>query len=203
MLASLPDRDFTSGIGEIIKYALIEKTVAAESEYAAGPRSMFQLLQQMAPELSFEHPAMGNIIAASIKMKLAVVARDPYEKRLRRILNLGHTFGHAIEKVSKYSWTHGEAVAVGLLFAMQVSRRLGKVDDAQIEVVRTLLSQCKLPVTLSADLDRNALFDAMAYDKKRAGQSIRFVLPLKELGSADVDSEISLDELRHCVEDFQ
>ncbi len=203
LLASLPDRDFTSGIGEIIKYALIEKTVAAESEYAAGPRSMFQLLQQMAPELSFEHPAMGNIIAASIKMKLAVVARDPYEKRLRRILNLGHTFGHAIEKVSKYSWTHGEAVAVGLLFAMQVSRRLGKVDDAQIEVVRTLLSQCKLPVALSADLDRSALFDAIAYDKKRAGQSIRFVLPLKELGAADVDSEISLDELRRCVEDFQ
>lgn len=203
LLASLPDRDFTSGIGEIIKYALIEKTVADESEYSAGPRSLFELLEQMAAELSFEHPAMGNIIAASIKMKLAVVASDPYEKRLRRILNLGHTFGHAIEKVSKYSWTHGEAVAVGLLFAMQVSRRFGKMGEAQIERVRALLSQCQLPVTIAPDLDRTALFDAMAYDKKRAGESIRFVLPLSEIGTADVDSEISLDQLRHCVEDFQ
>lgn len=202
-LSSLPPREFASGLGEIVKYALIEKTVSEESDYSLGPRSIFALLQQMGGELAWDHPAMGSIIAACIKMKLAVVAKDPYEMRLRRILNLGHTFAHAIEVVSKYSWTHGEAVSVGTLFALHVSQRLKKVEKETIESVRAMLTQCVLPTALPAEFERAALFDAMAYDKKRSGSSIKFVLPLNDIGTVDIDSEVLLEELRHSVEEFQ
>jgi 3-dehydroquinate synthase len=202
MLSSLPPRDFASGMGEIVKYALIEKSVANESEYAVGARSLFALLQRMGAELAFDHPAMGSIIAACVKMKLAVVSKDPYETRLRRILNLGHTFAHAIEKVSEYGVTHGEAVSMGAMFALQVSRRSGRVDGAIIEEVRGMLAHCTLPTELTKGLDRKKLVDAIAYDKKRTGESIKFVLPLKDIGTVDIDSQVSLEELRQCVEEF-
>lgn len=202
ILSSLPERDFASGMGEIVKYALIEKSVAKESEYAVGARTLFALLEQMGSELAFDHPAMGSIIAACVKMKLAVVSKDPYETRLRRILNLGHTFGHAVEKVSNYGVTHGEAVSMGTMFALRVSCGAGKVTDATVQRVRSLLAQCRLPVELTKGLERKQLFEAMAYDKKRAGDSINFVLPLNEIGMVDIDSQVSLDELRQCVEEF-
>ena len=133
-------------------------------------------------------------------MKLAVVAKDPHEQRLRRTLNLGHTLGHAIEKVSQYKVSHGEAVAIGCVFACRLAERLNKFPSADTARLIDLLKHAGLPSEIPEDLEREALFQAMAFDKKRQGQSIRFVLPAGSLGSVDFEAKVELSELKKVLE---
>jgi len=198
-LAGLPGRQFVSGLAEVIKYALIEKTVAGQSEYRQGPRPLIDLLEMCAgPALDESDPALPGIITASIKMKLAVVGADPYERGLRRALNLGHTLGHAIETVSAHSLTHGEAIAVGMAFALKLSVSRELIDGAAQARAIALMQKCGLPVELPEALDRQALLAAMAQDKKREGESIRFILPAKGLGNVDYAVDLTAEEVgRH------
>ncbi len=98
-LATLPHNQFISGLAEVIKYGFLEKTIANESEYLPGPKPLLDILQNSVGELTWENDLLAGIIIACIKMKLAVVAKDPHEAGLRRCLNLGHTLGHALESV--------------------------------------------------------------------------------------------------------
>src|SRR4029450_7510789 len=106
MLATLPQRQFNSGMAEVIKYALIEETIASSTDYLPGPRPLLEVLEQ-APDgkFTYDDPALTGIVMTSIKMKLLVAGEDPFESGLRRTLNLGHTLGHALEKVSAYQLT--------------------------------------------------------------------------------------------------
>ncbi len=197
VLATLPTRDLRSGMGEIVKYAFIEKTIADQTEYTAGPGSLLAVLEtSFASGVRVDDPAIPSIVTSCARMKLAVVAVDPREERLRRCLNLGHTLGHAIEKVSEYSTSHGEAVAIGTMFALQLACWQSRINLDQVQRARQILTAMELPTTLPPALSVDALMSAMLHDKKRADGEIKFVLPEKEAGYVDLDFSVKTEALK-------
>jgi 3-dehydroquinate synthetase len=159
-LESLPPRELASGKGELLKHGMLY------------PRLLTPFAEGCAGRIV--DPA---VIAASIRMKVDVVADDPTEQGPRKLLNLGHTFGHGVEAAGRFSrYTHGEAVAVGLAFAFRLARRMGRVGDAAVEVVEAALRRAELPTRIPASLARAAA-RLMAFDKKRVSAGLRWVLP--------------------------
>lgn len=203
VLSSLPEAQVRSGLGEIIKYAMIEQTVAANTEFRGGPRTLYAVLRDVIEKdgFSVSHPSTEGIITACVKMKMAVVGKDPLEGRLRRSLNLGHTLGHAIEKVSNFGYTHGEAVAIGCVFASQLSLSRGMLPAKPLEDLTTLLEEANLPVSIPAELSTDQLIEAMSFDKKRQAESIKYVLPDKTIGNVDIDASLTLDELKEALKE--
>ncbi|MBI1278493.1 MAG: 3-dehydroquinate synthase [Anaerolineaceae bacterium] len=156
VLATLPEREWRCGMGEIIKHGLL----ADEG--------------LLAPELWAKDRA-AELVRRAVQVKVDVVQQDPYEKGVRAHLNLGHTFAHAIERVSNYSWLHGEAVGVGLVAAARLSYALGLCNSELAEEVEDIVDKVGLPTRLGS-LDAENLFSAMGTDKKwQAGHS-RFIL---------------------------
>ena len=199
-LQSLPERELKSGMGEIIKYAYIEETVAANAEYKAGPRPLRKTIpENFANGISADNPFLPQAIALCIRMKLAVVLKDPFEARLRRSLNLGHTLGHGVEKVSQYQVSHGEAVAIGTAFAFKLAAARGLIAQPVFLEVEQTLNKLGLPYKVPAELDLNKIAESVAYDKKRAGKNIKYVLPEKEAGQVSIDQEIAVEELAEFI----
>jgi 3-dehydroquinate synthase len=165
-LDSLPPRELAAGLAEVIKYGL------------GLDASFFAWLETAMPALvARERTALARAIRRSCELKAAIVGDDEREAGARALLNLGHTFGHAIEGAAGYgTWLHGEAVAAGMVLATRLSARLGLVDDVLVARVAQLLRAANLPVDpprLSVDEWRRW----MASDKKSAGGRLRFVLP--------------------------
>jgi len=202
-LATLSDREFVSGLAEVIKYGLIETTVANNTEYLAGPRPMLVLLEEcLAEHFDHDHVALPGIIMNCIKMKLSVVAKDPLEKDLRRCLNLGHTLGHALETATNFEVSHGEAVSIGLVFALDVSVRKSKIAASQLARLKLLIQKAGLPTRVPVSLLPKELSDIMLQDKKRDGKSIRLVLPEGALGLVDYQSTMDISEIVDLVSAF-
>jgi len=200
MLATLPPRQFASGMAEIIKYALIEDTVAAASDYLPGPRPLFDVLEQVLDKnFTYDDPTLTGIVMSCIKMKLLVVGQDPFEAGLRRTLNLGHTLGHALEKVSRYQMTHGEAISIGMIFALNLSVRKGLIAREALDRVRALLARAGLPQEIPAGLDTAGLVEAIGHDKKRQGDTIKFILPKARLGVVDFAVDLPVKELSELL----
>ncbi|MCM2251533.1 MAG: 3-dehydroquinate synthase [Ramlibacter sp.] len=173
-LATLPQREFSAGLAEVIKYGPI-----ADMEFLAWLEGNIERL--MARETS----ALAHAVGRSCEIKAGVVARDEREGGLRAILNFGHTFGHAIEAGLGYGqWLHGEAVGCGMVLALDLSRRLGLVDGAFVERLVRLLERAGLPaVAPSLGVDR--YLELMRVDKKAQGGEINFVV-IDKPGSAAV-----------------
>ncbi len=167
-LATLPEREFRSGLAEVLKYGLI-----ADADFITW------LEQQQAALLAHDPAALAEAIARSCAHKAAIVARDPTEQGERALLNLGHTFGHAIETELGYGrWLHGEAVALGLLQAAELAALLGYLPDRLLAGrVRHWLEAMGLPTALPAGIDHEALLRHMALDKKNLSSKWRFILP--------------------------
>ncbi len=200
ILSTLPRRHFVSGLAEMLKYALIEETVAENTVYDAGPKRLWDLMEKsLNGNFAYDNPALPGLVSSCIKMKLSVVAKDPQESGLRRCLNLGHTLGHAIESVSGYRLTHGEAVAVGLAFALRVSVLKKRMDKESMKKAEALMRKLGLPTEIPEELSREKIVEAMGFDKKRQGKSVKFVLPHTRLGLADFDVSIPLDELASLI----
>jgi 3-dehydroquinate synthase len=197
VLSTLSPRDFRSGLGEIIKYALIEDAVSEKTEYRRGPRSLWSLLRDADGQI--EGDVLLGIINSCIRMKLAVVAKDPHEAGLRRCLNLGHTLAHAIEKVSQFKYSHGEAVAIGCVFACRLAERMGRLPAGQTEELVQVLKKIELPVAVPEELSKEQLTQAMAFDKKRQGAAIKWVLPVEKLGAVDLEVSMSAQEVRDLI----
>ncbi len=155
VLGTLPEREWRCGAAEIIKHGLIADPGLLDMLDPAGDQSA--------------------TIARAVQVKVNVVEQDPYEQNIRAHLNLGHTFGHAIEQVSGYRWLHGEAVGVGLVAAARLSAALGMLDSEFAEQVEAVVRRFGLPTRLGA-LDPELLYAAMATDKKWQGGHSRFVL---------------------------
>lgn len=172
-LATLPDRELSAGLAEVIKYGLIRDL------------PFLEWLETYIEDLTAREPdALTDAIKRSCRNKAEMVALDEHEKGVRALLNLGHTFGHAIETGTGYSaWLHGEAVAVGMVMAADLSARLGWLGEAQVARVIALLRRARLPVQSPAELDSNALLRLMAVDKKVQDGRLRLIL-LKALGEA-------------------
>lgn len=177
-LSTLPDRELSAGLAEVIKYGLIHDA------------SFFDWLEQNITGLmGKDNDLLAEAILISCRTKAKIVEQDERETGIRAILNLGHTFGHAIEATMGYgNWLHGEAVAAGMVMATDLSLRQGWIDESVKHRCVSLLEKCSLPVNSPPDMNIDQYMDAMAIDKKTVNGTIKFVL-LEALGEAIVTSE--------------
>jgi len=176
-LATRPARELRAGLAEVVKYGLID-----DADFLAWIES------NVAPLLALDLDALTHAVRRSCKIKARIVASDEREQGQRALLNLGHTFGHAIENAMGYGqWLHGEAVGVGMLLAADLSSRLGWIATADVERVRTLLERIGLPTGAPAIGAHRAL-ELMGMDKKVLAGRIRLVL-LRRLGEGVVSGD--------------
>lgn len=190
-LNTLPDNELSAGLAEVIKYGLI-----CDSEFLDWLEASMSKLMAREPE------ALAYAIERSCAAKARVVAEDEREGGIRAILNLGHTFGHAIETDQGYgNWLHGEAVAAGTVMAADLSKRLGWIDDQDLQRTVALLESAKLPVTPPANMSGERFKELMAVDKKVLDGKLRLVL-LKEMGQAIVTSDFDLAQLDATLTSF-
>lgn len=188
-LQSVPEREFISGLAEVVKYGII-----ADS-------SIFELLENdAAAVLSRDPQIMNTLIQRCCRVKTDIVQKDAKEHNLRAILNLGHTFAHALEAATNYvSYTHGEAVSIGISCAFYTSRILGLIDDSLIIRLHDLLKKLKLPLALPASLLPETLIDFMYGDKKTLGGKLSLIL-VKKMGQVEkflnVDPQMILRALK-------
>lgn len=190
VLSTLPAREYAAGLAEVFKYGLI-----CDADF-------YRWLVAHIDALSAREPAaLTDAIYRSCVNKARVVAADEREGGVRAILNLGHTFGHAIETAQGYgSWLHGEAVAVGMLLAADLSARLGWLGSGAVADLRTLLIRAGLPVRPPGDMTADVFLEHMAVDKKVIDGQLRLVL-LKAVGDAVVTADFPTQLLRQCLDD--
>ncbi|MGO1316545.1 MAG: 3-dehydroquinate synthase [Cellulomonadaceae bacterium] len=167
-LATLPRWDFVAGLGEVVKCGLV-----------ADPR-VLELVEAHAEQLregaaGVSDEVLTELIARAVQWKADVVGQDLKESGVREFLNYGHTFGHAVEHVERYSWRHGAAVSVGMVFAAELARLAGKLSDADVARHRDVLAAVGLPLTYRGDRWEQ-LMAAMRRDKKSRGSLLRFVI---------------------------
>ncbi|MDF1590039.1 MAG: 3-dehydroquinate synthase [Desulfobacterales bacterium] len=185
LLTTLPEKERLSGFGEIVKHAAI------------GDEACFEFLENAYEKaLKLDPAVIEQLVYASVVLKAAIVNRDETERGERRILNFGHTFGHAIEKITGV--THGEAVGLGMAAACRLSQKKGLLSDEAAERVIRLAGNLHLPARIG--VDGNALLDALRRDKKREGDKVHFVL-LQEIGRAVIEP-VPLDELEAMFGDL-
>lgn len=179
LLETLPEEEYRCGMAEALKHGLLADARLLDPEWHR-------------PE------CREAFIEAAVRVKIDVVEKDPYEKNIRAHLNLGHTFAHAIEQVTHYQWKHGLAVGVGLLAAVRLSSALSLCDAALVDLVETALARAELPRSIGT-LDPEALYAAMATDKKFKGGKSRFVL-LRAVGEPVIVSDVPKAEVIHVLE---
>ncbi|MDQ3185848.1 MAG: 3-dehydroquinate synthase [Pseudomonadota bacterium] len=177
-LDTLPERELRAGIAEIIKYGLIRDS--GFLEWIEG--NMARLLMR-------ESKVLMEAIRRSCVNKAEVVAADERESGVRALLNLGHTFGHAIENAAGYGvWLHGEAVAAGTILAAELSQRMGLISQSDVQRIRNIYRQAGLP-TVPPNLGADKYLSLMGLDKKVEGGRMRFIL-LNRIGNAIVHSNV-------------
>lgn len=179
LLYTLPEREISNGLAEVLKHALL------------GSASLFAFLERNAEDiLRSDRTSLEKIIFESIEIKAGIVNRDERERGLRRKLNLGHTLGHALEKVKGIS--HGEAVSLGIRFAARFSREKGYLTAGEFKRIENLITRLCLPA-LTETYDPGEIIEAIQRDKKRERGKIHFVF-LKGVGDAAVE-EVGLQEI--------
>ena len=171
-LKTLDNRQFKSGLGEVVKYGFIEKSCLCDEEL-----NLMNFLNENAQNiLNRDILTLADLIKICIKLKIAVVNQDEKEKGLRKILNYGHTYGHAIEKITNYrKFTHGECVIGGILFALNLAFKSGKIDKEYKFLCEDLISKFDFPKI--PKFDKNKILDIMKTDKKAGNDYITFILP--------------------------
>lgn len=185
-LQTLPPREFRNGLAECIKHDLIRDA-----------QGFATLGAQLDAIIHHDPQALAELIAHNVRIKANVVEIDPLEKAERAHLNLGHTFGHAIEIVSNFSYAHGEAVSLGIVAAAWVSTRMGLIDEESRVRIVEMLRQAGLPVG-GLKLPIDAVVDAMRFDKKVKSGRIRFVL-LERIGKATVRDDVPIPLIREAL----
>jgi 3-dehydroquinate synthase len=186
-LKTLPARELSAGLAEVIKYGLIR-----DVDFLAWLEANMDKLRTL------DAAAITHAIHRSCEIKAQVVGQDEREGGIRAILNLGHTFGHAIETGMGYgNWLHGEAVAAGMVMAAETSRRMGWLTEADVMRTRALIRAAGLP-DVAPDLGVDTWLDYMGHDKKVEGGKMRFVL-LKKLGEAVITGDVPSEVLRDVL----
>jgi 3-dehydroquinate synthase len=189
-LSTLPDREFTSGLAEVVKYGIILDA------------AFFGYLEKNADAILARDPAaLAEIIARSCRLKADVVEKDEREETgLRAILNYGHTFAHAFEAASGYrGWLHGEAVAAGMSLAARLAEKLGRIDSDLRRRQNDLLERFGLPTAPPAEWNTDELIAAMRRDKKAAAGRLRFVLPVR-IGEVELVGDVPEPLVRDVLE---
>ena len=180
VLETLPAAEFRSGLAEVIKHGII------------GAPDLFEQLEEYGPT------SMSHLVADAVRVKVHIVEEDPFEQGRRAVLNLGHTFGHAIELVSNFVVRHGEGVALGLVASARMAVALGRCDAALAVRIERVVERLGLPTHL-AGYDAGAVLAAMGHDKKRAGKTLRFIIP-QALGDVVVIDDPGRSVVRAALE---
>ena len=189
-LDTLPPREFNAGLAEVVKYGAI----------CDAP--FFDWLEENAAAIvERDESAIDTLVERSVRNKADIVRQDEKEAGIRALLNLGHSFGHALESETAYRrFLHGEAVAIGMVTAARLSERRGLCPEGSAQRLERLLSRFDLPVAIPGDLDVDALAAALSLDKKAVASGLRLVL-LKAIGDAVVDSGSHADDIRRAIEE--
>lgn len=191
-LKTLPARELASGLAEVIKYGII-----LDADF-------FNWLEEnLDALLRLDVKAMAYCIRRCCELKAEVVAADERESGLRALLNLGHTFGHAIEAQMGYgNWLHGEAVAAGMVMAARTAQRLGQFTQQDVERIIVLLKRAGLPVTGPVEMTPDSYLPHMMRDKKVLGGELRLVLPLA-IGKSEIRAGVAHDVVLSAIADCQ
>lgn len=179
-LATLPDREYRSGLAEVVKYGVI-----LDDEF-------FRFVEANPDSILARNPAhLNHVVARSCRLKADVVEQDEREETgLRAVLNYGHTFAHAFETVAGYgAWLHGEAVAAGMVCASRLAVTLGLIPQSVTDQQVAILTRLGLPTAPLAGWDANALIDVMRRDKKAKAGQLRFVLP-RQIGAVELFDDV-------------
>jgi 3-dehydroquinate synthase len=184
--STLPPREMCGGLAECIKHAVIRDV------------SLFDFISSnLSNIMSCDEAALSELVARNVAIKAAIVQQDPYEKSVRALLNLGHTFGHAIETLHHYKGvSHGEAVALGMIAAARLAHARGTFPTDDLRKLHTLIKQANLPTSIRVDPDH--ALAAMATDKKVQGGRIRLILPTR-IGQAEIVTDAAPQEIRAAL----
>ena len=189
-LKTLPSREFRSGLAECIKHEIIR-----DADGFASLEKQIDAVIKLDPSL------LSKLIAHNVAIKAKVVIADPFERGERAHLNFGHTFGHAIESVSQFSYAHGEAIALGMCAAAFATVELNMIDADARDRIRRLIARAGLP-TSGLALDLDAVMSAMYSDKKVKAGRIRFVLP-DRIGHVVVRDDLPPELVRRSLESLK
>ena len=189
LLSSLPRIEISNGISEVIKHSLI-----SDKEY-------FDWLEEnMENIISLKPEELEYAITRSVEIKAEIVSKDEREKGIRKFLNFGHTFGHAIELYGKFKeFSHGQSVAIGMLMAMELSKLTDGFSEEDLSKSKKLISKANPDLNLKIAFDENKLIENMSVDKKRVGDKLIFVL-LEEIGRAKVEADIDESEIVKAIQ---
>jgi 3-dehydroquinate synthase len=163
-LRTLPPNEYVAGLAEVVKCGFI-----------ADPQILHIVERDPGAAVRADGPPVQELVERSVRVKAEVVSSDLREAGPREVLNYGHTLGHALERVEHYRWRHGAAISIGMVFAAELGRLAGRLDDPTADRHRSVLSSLGLPTTYSADAWPR-LFEAMKVDKKSRGSRLRFVV---------------------------
>jgi 3-dehydroquinate synthase len=187
-LRTLPDDQFRSGLAEVIKYGVIESPELLDDLDAAAANG------------SLKDPAfLERIVTAACRIKKGFVELDEKDRGLRRMLNFGHTVGHAVEAASGYALSHGEAVAIGMVAAADLSERRHGLAEKDRRRIASVVRALGLPDRIPADLDPGEICTLLKRDKKKEGEKIHFVL-LKKLGVPFLNGGVPEEVVTACLE---
>lgn len=189
-LVTLPEREWLSGMAEVIKYGVI------------WDADLFDLLSQGNFALLREDKEkITHIIGKSCAIKARVVSEDEKETGLRMILNYGHTIGHAIESAGAYmQYTHGEAIAIGMVGAAKLAQKIGWCGERECDAIEKTIRRYGLPVRY-AGLEQAVVAERLYHDKKKEGSKIRWVLP-KGIGTVDMTTDVPVSLVREVLSDL-
>ncbi|MCX5834289.1 MAG: 3-dehydroquinate synthase [Deltaproteobacteria bacterium] len=187
-LETLPPREFVNGLAEIVKYGIIE-----------DPDLLEDLLSGIEALRERDMKFLEMIVSRSCRIKKGIVEIDETERGLRRILNFGHTVGHAVEAESSFAISHGEAVAMGMAAATILSERLKYLSSEDRDHILSVIRHMGLPDRIPAVLDTEGILSRLKRDKKKEGESIHFVL-LKKPGMPFVNGGVPLELVRETIE---
>ena len=186
-LKSLPEREYFSGMGEVIKHGLIK-----DADYYEWIKENIDAIKAR------EHEAVKEMIYQSCLIKGGVVERDPKEKGERALLNFGHTLGHAIEKLKDFTWLHGECVAAGCCLAVEISCIKGNISKEEVDDIKGVFEAFDMNGDIS-ELSADDIVKTTKSDKKMVGDKIKFVL-LRSVGDAYVDMSVTDDEMKQVLQ---
>jgi len=188
-LSTLPERELSAGLAEVIKYGLI------------GDDEFFTWLEEHIDKLlTLDNESVVYAVQRSCQNKADIVAQDEKESGVRALLNLGHTFGHAIESFENYKgFLHGEAVAIGTMIAAELSKELGDLKQGGVERIKTLFQRAKLPTEIPSAMTVNDFMQRMKIDKKVLNGKLRLIL-LKGIGSAYIAEDVSVSKIEAAIE---
>src|SRR5688572_4470800 len=190
VLTTLPPRELHSGLAECIKHDIIRDA-----------EGFARLERDVERALKLDIDYLADLVAHNVAIKARVVEADPFERGERAHLNFGHTFGHAIETVSRYEYSHGESVALGMAAASQLAVELKLLDEPSKRRIVSVIEKAGLPARGLA-LDVDEVVDAMSFDKKVKSGKLRFVLP-DRIGHVVIRDDVPLEFVRRAVESIR